>query len=319
MRNSKVLGAVSWVGAAVVSFVVATVIAGWSPTPLVIAAQGLLPLVVAGGVIVAALSAVRRAWAPTGVALAATGLGAMLVVSATVPADVPTWAASSATAPSFTVFASNLLLSNPDPDRGLEPAVRSDADVIVLSEFVPAFEPALRRSGLLRRYPTVVRAAGGNVLLTKLPATGQGVVRSEGLAMPTASVRVAGRDVFVIGVHTLAPHAKGSLGTWSRNLEGVARAASGHADVIAVGDFNAGPWNGPFRRLLDWGFVDAHRSLGHGLSRTWGPRRAGLHGRVRLLGLDHSLSRGGLAPTSVVDVDVPGSDHRAIGVTYAVR
>jgi endonuclease/exonuclease/phosphatase (EEP) superfamily protein YafD len=243
-------------------------------------------------------------------------VGSGLVIAAATPTDEPAWAAA---APELTVFASNVLKSNPDPVAALEVAVRSDADVIVFSELSPEFEPALQRSGLLERYPTAVRAGKGNVLLTRLPVVDEGVARHEGMDMPTATVRVDDRDVLVIGVHTLAPHAVDSVGEWTRGYEGVAQAAASGSDVVAIGDFNGGPWNGPFRRLLDWGFVDAHAELGHGLSRTWGPRQFGLDGAVRLLGIDHAVSRGDLAPVAVRDVDVPGSDHQAVAVTYAVR
>ena len=125
--------------------------------------------------------------------------------------------------------------------------------------------------------------------------------------------------MLVLAVHTSAPHARGTIDTWEREFDAIDRVATDADDVIAIGDFNAGPWNGPFRRLLDRGFVDAHDDLGHGLSRTWGPRQFGLDGAVRLLGIDHSLSRGQLAPESIVDVEVAGSDHRGISATYAVR
>lgn len=316
MRISNIVAVGAWTGSVASAFVVGTVVVGWSPSPLIIAAQGVLPAVMVGALAVAAVAASRQWWTCGGIALAAVFVGSALILPGTRPATVPAWAES---APQLTVFASNVLMSNPDPDAGLAAAVQSDADVIVLSEMIPRFEPALERSGLLDRYDTVVRAGSGNVLLTRLPVSDSAVLRRQGMSMPSATVVVGEREVLVIGVHTLAPHSFDSVDTWNEHFEGVAQAASEAEDVVAVGDFNAGPWNAPFRRLLDWGFVDAHRALGHGLSRTWGPRHLGLDGAVRLLGLDHSVSRGALAPVSVADVDVAGSDHRGVAVTYAVR
>jgi endonuclease/exonuclease/phosphatase (EEP) superfamily protein YafD len=155
--------------------------------------------------------------------------------------------------------------------------------------------------------------------MTRLPVAEHGVLHHDGMDLPAITVLIGDRRVLVLAVHTTAPHARGAVGTWMRQFEAVADAASWEDEVVAIGDFNAAPWNGPFRRLLDRGFVDAHDALGHGLSRTWGPRHFGLDGAVRLLGIDHSVSRGDLVPLSVVDVDVPGSDHRGVAVTYAVR
>lgn len=305
----------TWFGVATTSFVVLTVLLDWSPAPSVIAAQGLLPLIVVVALGVVAVSAIRRDWIPALAALAPTIAGSVLVVSVTTPAAEPAWAASSAR---LTVFASNVLKSNRDPDAGLRAAVESDADVVVLSEMTVRFEAALQRSGLLQRYPTLVRETD-NVLLTRLPVADQGIRRHGGVDLPSATVIVGGRKVLVLAVHTSAPHARGTIDTWEREFDAIDRVAADADDVIAIGDFNAGPWNGPFRRLLDRGFVDAHDDLGHGLSRTWGPRQFGLDGAVRLLGIDHSLSRGQLAPESIVDVEVAGSDHRGISATYAVR
>lgn len=301
--------------AAATSFVVGTVLLRWSPAPSVIAAQGLLPLVVLVAIGALITAAVRRDWVSAVVALAPAIVGTVLVVSVTTPAVEPSWAASSER---FTVFASNVLKSNRDPDAGLRAAVESDADVVVLTEMTERLEPALQRSGLLDRYRTVVREAD-NVLLTRLPVVEQRVIHEGKVDLPSATVVVGRREVLVLAVHTSAPHARGAIGRWNEEFDAIQRAASRAADMVAIGDFNAGPWNAPFRRLLDGGFVDAHDELGHGLSRTWGPRHFGLDGAIRLLGIDHSLSKGQLAPESIVDVEVAGSDHRGIAVTYAVR
>ena len=213
---SYVATLLTWFGVATTSFVVLTVLLDWSPAPSMIAAQGLLPLIVVGALGVVAVSVIRRDWIPALAALAPTIAGSVLVVSVTTPAAEPAWAASSAR---LTVFASNVLKSNRDPDAGLRAAVESDADVVVLSEMTVRFEAALQRSGLLQRYPTLVRETD-NVLLTRLPVADQGIRRHGGVDLPSATVIVGGRKVLVLAVQ------QGLLGAPDLQIAG--NGSSGH-------------------------------------------------------------------------------------------
>lgn len=85
--------------------------------------------------------------------------------------------------------------------------------------------------------------------------------------------------------------------------------------MVVAGDLNADRDHAAFRRLLDAGLRDAHDERGQGLARTW---PAGLP----VLHLDHVLVRDAgevhLVPLEVREVDVPGSDHRAVVADLAV-
>ena len=308
-------GPVAVIAAGIV--VVGSILAGGPATPTLVAAQGLLPylgLAVVGAAVVAAVRRRRSVVVAGAVVSFACG---MLVVPTMTARSLPSWASG---AHRLVVFSANVRYDNPQIGAALAAAKRSDADVIVLNEFVPAFDEELRTSGLLETYPTVVRdrVRDGNVLLTRLPATSAGLVREAGIELPSATVRVGGTDVRVAAVHTQAPHSMRYVGPWRRQVAGVAQAVAGHDEVIAVGDFNSTIWNVPFRRLLGWGFVDAHDAVGDGTDRTWGPTTAAAAPAV--LGIDHAMSRGDrIAPLAVTDGAVPGSDHRSITVTYAVR
>lgn len=308
-----------WVSIAACAAVVVTIVAGWAITPRLVAAQALLPVVAGIAVVTAAVAAFRRR--RTGVAVAAAvALWAIgMVVPATTSHDRPSWSDS---AQRVTVYSANLRRTNPSPDGAFAAAAARDADIVVFNEYVAAFEPALERSGLLDEYPTVIRdeQRDGNLLLTRLPMDESGVVSESGFELPTATVRVGSTSIFVAGVHTQAPTHFAYIDRWERQVPGVARAVDGHSNVIAIGDFNSSLWNPPMRRLLDWGFVDAHDATGNGLARTWGASPPGSDAAVPILGIDHAVSRGAdVVPLSVDEGHVPGSDHRSIEVTYAVR
>lgn len=307
---------VMWSAILMCAAVVVSILAGATALPFVVA-QCALPVVLGVGAVGAAMSIAAHRPAAM-VAAVATVVGCGVVVGPAVTADpLPTWAYE---AESFTVWSSNLYWTNDHVDDAFAAARRSDADAIVFAEFTPEFEPALRRSGLLDAYPTLVRdeRRGTNVLLVRDPVVSTRIAGRGWNSLPVATVRAGRGEVTVIGVHTRGPHDLADLGGWSRDVAAVGDAAGDARTVIAIGDFNSTLWNPPLRRLLDVGFVDAHAATGAGLARTWGPLVWPIRG-VPVLGIDHALSRGDVAPVDVDEVPVLGSDHRAIVVRYALR
>lgn len=315
----QLVSATTWGVIVGTGLVVASVVAGVAWRPGLIAMQALLPLLGAAALLAAAIAvARRRAIAASVGCLVAAGAAALVLPVATA-ASKPPWVEE---ADRLTIYSANLRRSNGRVAEALEMARRSDADVVVLIEFVEEFDKPLEASGLLDVYPTVVRdrREDGNVLLTRLPSSDAEVVRHAGFELPAARVDVGGRDVFIAGVHTQAPHSRAYVDRWQEHLGGVARAVDGHANVVAIGDFNGSLWNPPMRELAAWGFTDAHDATGSGLARTWGASLPGHEPVVSLIGIDHAMSRGpDIVPISIRDARVPGSDHRSIEVTYAVR
>jgi hypothetical protein len=72
----------------------------------------------------------------------------------------------------------------------------------------------------------------------------------------------------------------------------------------------------PFGRLLGSRLLDASESAGDELSFSWPVRRLLPFSVMRL---DHALGSDGLAPVVVRNLSNPGSDHRALEATWAVR
>lgn len=309
----------TWIVIAACAAIVVSIAGGWVITPRMVAAQGLLP-VIAGLAVVAAAAAAfrrRRAALAAGAVVALWGIG--MVAPVMLSHGPPQWSAGSER---LIVYSANIRRTNTTPALAFAAAMERDADVVVLVEYASSFEPALRASGLLDRYPTVVRdeSRDQNLLLTRLPVVDSGVVSDAGFEMPVANVVVGSTDVLVAGVHASSPAQFAYMQRWEAQVPAVARAVDGYENAVAIGDFNSSIWNPPMRRLLEWGFVDAHDATGNGLARTWGPSLTGSSTSTPILGIDHAVSRGpDLAPLSVVEGFVPGSDHRSIEVTYAVR
>lgn len=301
------------------SVVILSIGLGLTTTPRIIATQAMLPFVGIGVMVAALVAVIRRQRVTAAVGCVVVLASAALVVPTMTPSDAPAWSARAAR---LTMYSANLFRDNPSPDRAFAAARAADADVVLFNEYRSSFEPALRRSGLLDRYRTVVRDdhVDHNLLLTRLPVTSTEVLSRKGFEMPSARVLVGpdDREVLIAGVHTQAPASLAYVDRWAGQIEGVVQALDAVDDVenvVAIGDFNSSIWNPPFRRVFEWGFVDAHATTGSGLARTWGTTSS----PFPLLGIDHAISRGpAIVPLSITEGDVPGSDHRSILVTYAV-
>jgi endonuclease/exonuclease/phosphatase (EEP) superfamily protein YafD len=81
------------------------------------------------------------------------------------------------------------------------------------------------------------------------------------------------------------------------------------------GDFNATWGHRAFRRLLDAGLVDAVAARGRPYQMTWPRDRRFVPPLTRI---DHVLTRGPLAVTSIRTGDGRGSDHRPLVADVAL-
>ncbi|MFN8050185.1 MAG: endonuclease/exonuclease/phosphatase family protein [Acidimicrobiales bacterium] len=243
---------------------------------------------------------------------------------AIVPDRTPGWVAS---APTLTVFCANVRYDNPRKQEIADLVTSMDADVVVLNEMTPELRRVLDAAGVPARYPTVVDSPGdvfGEMLLTRLPASGPRIDVLGASRIPAATVRVGDGPeavkVHVHGVHVHAPKSAPKRHIWRRNLDGLGAMVEGTDDpVLFVGDFNSAPWHGPFRRLLRRGLADAHDARGRGLTRSWTPTWPALAWLGPVMRIDHALYTPHAFPTAIRDVVVPGSDHRGFLVTFAVE
>lgn len=198
-----------------------------------------------------------------------------------------------------------------------------DPDVVLLQESDEALVEKLLLS-LDDTYPHVARSVGtGTTIIATLSRWPLAdIVDTYDRDRPLnpfliTTVETPGGSVRVANVHLTAP----IRGWLQERHEREYRDLMGppyqtEVDVL-MGDFNSSKTHVSHRRLLDTGFVDAHRQVGCGLGTTWSP--LGMGGAV--LPLDHMLTAPTARAESFQILDYAGSDHRAIvgSVTLTAR
>ena len=190
-----------------------------------------------------------------------------------------------------------------------------EADVIVFSEYTPAHQAVLSAAPLADRYPYRVERNGdrptGVAVWSRWPLSNSALLATY---HSSHDVIVSGPDgdLRLVAMHMATPF--DDLDGWRSDLA-IARTIGETTDepTLLIGDLNSSHWHPDFRRVLDAGFVDANAATGSGLSTSW-PTNQLIPPFVRL---DHALTTNGLVATSIVDVEVPGSDHRGLVVSVA--
>ena len=209
--------------------------------------------------------------------------------------------------PEFTVAFGNLLSKNRDPDGAVQAMADTTADVLVLVEFTPWMREALHTL-CADRYPyrceVPLPNPAGIGVWSRLPFE-----RAEVLATvdrPTIDVDISAPSgrVRLLAVHTITPTLD-SPG-WAAEILALGAVADRAEATVLIGDFNAARWHPTFRRLLAQGWRSAHEVVGRGWSRSWPVAHYPFPLFIRV---DHALVRG-VTPVDVVDIDLPGSDHR---------
>ncbi len=219
--------------------------------------------------------------------------------------------------PRLRVASVNLYFRNGDSRRVLRWLRSNPVDVLVLQEFTPAWARALQP--VIRDYPHGLLLARddpyGIALLSRLPLDSARAVdfAADGLPSLVGQLRLDGRPLQVIGMHTHWPLVPGLL--LARDL-GLAHAAAlvrgSSRPTVLVGDLNLTPYAPAFPRLLrESGLRDAF------VGRWWRPTwQAGFEPLA--LPIDHALVP---ATSCVLQADIGpdvGSDHRPVQVTLTL-
>jgi endonuclease/exonuclease/phosphatase (EEP) superfamily protein YafD len=207
----------------------------------------------------------------------------------------------------FTVAFGNLLSKNTMPEDAVRAMADTAADLLVLVEFTAGMRESLHTM-CGDRYPhrceVPLPNPAGIGVWSRLPFDRTDVLDT--VDRPTIDVDVctpSGR-VRVVAVHTITPTLD-SPG-WAKEIRALGDVADGPTPTVLIGDFNAARWHPTFRRLLGAGWTSAHEAIGRGWSLSWPVAHYPFPIFVRV---DHALVRG-VTPVDVVDIDLPGSDHR---------
>ncbi|WP_304164754.1 endonuclease/exonuclease/phosphatase family protein [Phenylobacterium aquaticum] len=199
------------------------------------------------------------------------------------------------------------------------------ADVLVVEE---GSGPLIDRIAELSRYHVTCRTCGVAIFSRAAPlpkSTTPSMVRKPPLPkgwaicppIAVAGFMMAGRDVNIIGVHTVWPTQSGLQAAHGRYLA-LKIAELPRDQVILTGDFNSTPWSFARRREdRAFGLERRDRAL-----FTW-PARLVLDGKVTLpfpfLPIDHVYAGSGWRTVKVRRGPRLGSDHYPVIVTLALK
>ena len=216
----------------------------------------------------------------------------------------------------LTIVHLNTQAANRDKEAVVEFVRAADADIVVLAEVTPE----LRR--LLDRADLPFEPVTGTSLTTPIgqfamarEATWTGRVTNLGESRVPALLlegSFAGNPIEILSFHTSSPGREVRSSARDDQLaDAASRVIERDTPMVLVGDFNATPWTGAFRDLLDAGTVDAQRGRGVAGSwpSGWGPFK---------IPIDHLLHTPDLTTTSFAFGPSAGSDHRSLRVTVAL-
>ena len=266
------------------------------------------------GLVAVALAATALATRVVPVAALAVGC-ALLQMSWLVPLFVANSEAP-AEGKALTVMTSNILFGRGDATAVVNLVRENNVDLLAVQELTPDAAIRLRDAGLNEtlRYRWLDATSAGMGIWSRYPLAQ--LPDGSRVSWPAIGrqVSIPGLPISFLAVHPAAPlspdHAQ-----WTRDQPLLRDALSSvPGPVVVAGDFNATLDHGIMRTLQSDGFIDAAEAVGAGLNATW-PNAS--RSPIPLFAIDHVMHRDvDVAPASVQNVVVPGSDHRAVVVTY---
>jgi endonuclease/exonuclease/phosphatase (EEP) superfamily protein YafD len=307
------LDVLGWVAVGSIAAVLATQVAGWSGSRVVVTAQAASPYLGALALLIALAAGISGRWPLLAAAAAVTAGFVAMCWPLWFP---PTQPAAADGAPPLRVFHGNLLYYNGRTAELARALATVDADVVAFTEYTSTHAGGMYVSPLAQSFPYRIEhpdpSAGGSAIWSRYPLTE--VPPPPSLYQSTAAVVAAPDPIILFVVHP--PNPLDHLSHWRDELE---RLAAMHRTTelpaVVVGDFNATYWHPPFRRLLASGWRDAHHVAGRGFTSSWPDDKAWLPAFLRL---DHALVDDLLVVATVTDVELPGSDHRGLIVTLSL-
>ena len=218
----------------------------------------------------------------------------------------------------ITVLTANLLYANRNTAPLVAEVRAADADVVVLQEYTPAWQAAMRPA-LTARYPYVQDStredAFGWAIYSKRPFDGPVNARLTlghwGTTHMRAVVPINGRPVAFYNVHLLPPRTlvwtAGQREEFATLLD-MLRAE--RLPIVLCGDFNFTNRSAFAAALAKLGLRDVHQISGCGRGATWSV--LGFYRALPGVRLDHIYISRELTSTSCDTGIGQGSDHRPV-------
>ena len=216
----------------------------------------------------------------------------------------------------LTILHLNTRAANPAKEEVVELVRAAEADVIFLAEVTPDLLGLLAAADLpyeqVAGTPESTRI--GIVALARTSAVSGRLINLGKSEVPGVLLEapLGNRTIEILGFHTSSPGEEKRSADRNDQLAGAAALVAARERPMAlIGDFNATPWTGAFRELLDSGLIDGQRGRGVAGSwpAGWGPFQ---------IPIDHLLHTPELTTTSFAFGPSAGSDHRSLLVAIAL-
>jgi endonuclease/exonuclease/phosphatase (EEP) superfamily protein YafD len=244
---------------------------------------------------------------------------AFLFPELTAAEPVPTWATH---APTLRLLDANVYNVNPSMAGYASEISAVRPQLVTMEEATPVDVSQLDRSGALADLPYRFEIKrfdpAAFFVASHYPLSHTKVVHLYGrpLIIQTTLELPSGPQRLWV-VHTIAP-LPSSFSQWKGQLTTIGRLlrARGPGGLLIVGDFNATWGSRGFRSILDSGVTDGAAARGKPFEMTWSQIKPLLPPLVRI---DHVLTGPGVAVTQIRTDVGPGSDHRDLIATVAIR
>jgi endonuclease/exonuclease/phosphatase (EEP) superfamily protein YafD len=231
---------------------------------------------------------------------------------------IPEWALR---APSITLFCANILADNANAGDYAAAISKLNPDLVALQESTPRAGDQLSEAGAFTELPYRVTVARPDpwafIVASRYPLRDARVVSMCGQPyLVQMTVELPDDEITLWVVHTTSPLPR-SRRRWAAQLSRIAALVQveGPSRLLMVGDFNATWGNRNFQNILVAGLADGAATHGKPFLMTW-PQRLRWPPLIRI---DHVLTGQELEVLSMHTGHGPGSDHRYLATTIAVK
>lgn len=309
-----VLWLIVWLGVSALLTLLAARLFAHDRAWALVVANGFTELIYAPAWLAAALALATRRWA----LLAASGVlcawHGLQVIPLFLPKHPP-----AACGADLVLFSANLYAGNPRQAELIEEIAASDADVLALQEFTPAWGEALSDADFARGYrhreEHAEKRPTGSAIWSRERLVEHGTFELEGYVQTRARVKVGGGLVDLWNVHPLPPISPDLLPRHRAMMEALLeRVEQLDRPFILTGDFNSSGHSAYASRLRVIS-EDAWELAGVGFGFTW-PNSGRKAPPMRI---DHVWISPELTVRSISVGLGAGSDHRPLRVVLAPR
>ena len=284
-----------------------------------------LPVTLVWAWVVAAYGVATQQWLLLGAAVPLLVVHLLVIVSRLAAAPTPEWVSSAA---HVKVVVANVFIGNRTPQHSAVMLLQTEADLLVVAERSESFMREFGRAGGMDAYPFRVDGPSNEPDYATAIASrtslldGSSIVYSGSMRIVRAVLQCGSTELSIVAVHLRAVTEPGGFHAWRAEMRDLASYLTTVAHpFVVVGDFNSSQFRPALARLLrDAGLLDAHHTVGKGLTRSLKPAAHGaLAWFPAFTRVDHALLSPGVHAVEVVNLPTAGSDHYPFLATLAVQ